>query len=189
MAERPLLDNGLPSLNRFITDHDAKGVTKFSSRVEEKLEWQPIGPIAKFALGYTTKGFPVQLSDEADITSYEGFLQNKPGIIIPGGTVLRIVDSAPGAMSPMHRTMSLDYGVVLEGEFELILESGEKRVMRRGDTSIQRATNHAWRNMSETKWARMLYVLQESEPVVVAGRTLGEDYGVGMTGVKPSAAE
>ena len=188
MSARQLLDNGLPSLNRFITDHDTKGTATFSSRVEEKLEWQPIGSIAKFALGYTTSKFPVQLSDKTDITSYEGFLTNQPGITIPGGTVLRIVDMAPGASSPMHRTVSLDYGVVLEGEVELILDSGEKRLMRRGDTSVQRATNHKWRNTSETTWARMLYVLQESEPLIVNGRTLGEDYGVGMDGIKPSAS-
>jgi quercetin dioxygenase-like cupin family protein len=187
MAEQPLLDNGLSSINRFITDHDTNGVATFSSRVQEKLEWQGIGDIAKFALGYTTKSFPVQLSEEVDIESYEGFLQNKPGITIPGGTVLRIVDMAPSATSPMHRTVSLDYGVVLEGEIELILDSGEKRVMRRGDVSIQRATNHAWRNMSETTWARMLYVLQESEPVFVNEKELREDYGSGMPGVKPSA--
>lgn len=182
------LPNGLPDINRFITDHNAKGEATFSSRVEEKLEWQEIGTMATFALGYTTKSFPVQLSDEADISSYEGFLVNKPGITIPGGTVLRIVDMAPGVTSPMHRTVSLDYGVVLEGEVELILDSGEKRNMRRGDTSIQRATNHAWRNMSESTWARMLYVLQESEPVLVNGKALGEDYGSGMPGVKSSAA-
>ena len=188
MSARQLLENGLPSLNRFITDHDTQGTATFSSRVEEKLEWQPIGPIAKFALGYTTSKFPVQLSDNADITSYEAFLTNQPGITIPGGTVLRIVDMAPGASSPMHRTVSLDYGVVLEGEVELILDSGEKRLMRRGDTSIQRATNHEWRNTSETTWARMLYVLQEAEPLTVNGKTLKEDYGVGMDGVKPSAS-
>lgn len=33
----------------------------------------------------------------------------------------------------MHRTVSIDYGVVLEGEIELTLDSGESRIMRRGD--------------------------------------------------------
>ena len=47
----------------------------------------------------------------------------------------------------MHRTVSLDYGVVLEGEVELVLDSGETRLMKRGDVSVQRGTNHAWRNM------------------------------------------
>lgn len=94
----------------------------------------------------------------------------------------------PGETSPMHRTTSLDYGVVLEGEIELILDGGEKRVMRRGDTCVQRGTNHAWRNCSETQWSRMLYVLTESEEVKLeSGERLQEDLG-GMVGVRKSAA-
>ena len=83
----------------------------------------------------------------------------------------------PGATSPMHRTVSLDYGVVLEGEVELVLDSGEKRLMKRGDLSIQRGTIHEWRNTSQTEWARMLYILQEAHPLEIGGKKLGEDYG------------
>jgi quercetin dioxygenase-like cupin family protein len=106
------------------------------------------------------------------------YLNNAPGVMIPGGTVLRMVDMPPGATSPMHRTVSLDYGVVLEGEVELILDNGESRLMKRGDVSIQRSTIHAWKNVSrEGRWARMLYFLQECQPLKIAGRELGEDYG------------
>ncbi len=97
--------------------------------------------------------------------------------MIPGGTVLRLVDMPPGATSPMHRTVSLDYGVVLDGSVELILDDGVSKVMERGDMSIQRGTIHAWKNMSKTNWARMLYILQEIEPFKVGGKPLGEDQG------------
>lgn len=71
---------------------------------------------------------------------------------------------APGVISPMHRTVSLDYGIVLEGVVELVLDSGETKVMRRGDSCIQRATNHAWRNITPDEgWARMVYVLVGAE--------------------------
>jgi len=126
------------------------------------------------------------MGSDADIKTYEQYLQSPPGIVIPGGSVLRIVDSPPGALSPMHRTVSLDYGIVLEGEIELILDSGEVRTMKRGDVAIQRGTMHAWRNTSSTEWGRMLYVLQESKPLSVAGKELGEDYG-DMQGVRPSS--
>ncbi len=76
----------------------------------------------------------------------------------------------------MHRTVSLDYGVVLEGEVELTLDSGEARVMRRGDTAIQRGTMHEWRNPSETSWARMLFVMQDAAPVEIGGKKLEEEY-------------
>lgn len=94
--------------------------------------------------------------------------------------MLRIVDMLPGSVSLMHRTVSLDYGVVLEGEVELLLDSGETRLLKRGDVSVQRGTNHASRVPSRTSWARMLCVLQESRPLVFNGSPLGEDYGKGI---------
>ena len=75
----------------------------------------------------------------------------------------------------MHRTVSLDYGVVLEGEIDLILDSGESRHMKRGDISVQRGTNHAWKNRSETSWARMLYVLQPAEKIVINGEEMKDN--------------
>jgi hypothetical protein len=85
----------------------------------------------------------------------------------------------------MHRTVSLDYGIVLEREIELVLDSGETRLMCRRDVAIKRGTMHAWRNTSATEWARMVYVLQESVPIVLGDKQLGEDYGT-MVGVPPS---
>lgn len=86
----------------------------------------------------------------------------------------------------MHRTVSLDYGIVLVGEVELVLDSGEKRIMKQGDICIQRGTNHQWNNTSKTEWARMMYVLQPSKPIEINGQPLGEDYGT-MEGVKKSS--
>lgn len=77
----------------------------------------------------------------------------------------------------MHRTVSVDYGVVLDGEFELILDSGETRIMRQGDVSINRGGAHTWRNITGngTMPGRMLYVLVPSKPVITAkGEELGE---------------
>ncbi|GAM86958.1 hypothetical protein ANO11243_049790 [Dothideomycetidae sp. 11243] len=181
----PLLDNGLPAINRFITDHDDKAAAVFSEQIPEALEWQELPDGARFCLGYATNKFPVPMNEGKDTSVYENYLENKPGVMIPGGSVLRLVDMRPGALSPMHRTVSLDYGVVLEGEVELVLDSGEVRLMRRGDIAIQRGTNHAWRNASKTEWARMLYVLQEAEPIRIGGKALDEDYG-GIPGVRPS---
>lgn len=80
-----------------------------------------------------------------------------------------MVDFAPASDCMMHRTQSLDYGIVLEGAIELVLDSGETRLMRRGDVAVQRATMHAWRNPSETEWARMVFVLQDCQPLAVGG--------------------
>lgn len=168
---------GLRHPNRFITDHDESGKAVFSTTLSEPVPWQQIPNDAQFALCYATNQSPVDLTSNKDIKTYSNYLSNLPGIMIPGGTVLRYVDMPPGALSPMHRTVSLDYGVVLEGEVDLVLDSGEKRTMRRGDLSVQRGTMHAWKNKSDTEWARMLYILQEAKPLEINGDKLGEDYG------------
>lgn len=174
----------LPNIIRHITDHDDKGKAIISSTIAPESTWTGT-PGATFFLGYCTTQFPVEMSDNKDITKYSEYLSSPPGLVIPGGNVLRVVDMKPGHTSPMHRTTSLDYGVVLEGEVELILDGGEKKIMKRGDICVQRATNHAWRNCSETEWARMMYVLTEAKPIMVNGKPLEEDLG-GMEGVRKS---
>ena len=57
----------------------------------------------------------------------------------------------------MHRTETVDYAVVLDGEITLILDEGEVN-LKSGDVVIQRGTNHAWSNRSN-KPVKMLYVL------------------------------
>jgi mannose-6-phosphate isomerase-like protein (cupin superfamily) len=57
----------------------------------------------------------------------------------------------------MHRTETIDYGIVLEGEIVLILDEGETTV-RAGDIVIQRGTNHGWANRSKRN-CRVAFVL------------------------------
>jgi len=177
----------LPSLNRYITTHDTSGKAIISNAIPEAASWTSAGE-AKFFLGYCTSTFPVALKGDQDIQTFDHYRSAAPGLVVPGGTVLRIVDIPPGLTSPMHRTSSLDYGVVLEGEVELVLDSGEKRVLRRGDTCVQRGTNHAWRNTSGAEWARMLYVLVEAGPVELEGGLKLEENLGGMQGVRKSAS-
>ena len=82
-----------------------------------------------------------------------------------------MIDFGPGLESPIHRAMSVDYGIVIEGEFELTLDSGESRIMKRGDVSVQRATAHKWRNITGggTKPGRTLYILLDCKELVVNG--------------------
>jgi uncharacterized cupin superfamily protein len=57
----------------------------------------------------------------------------------------------------MHRTESIDYGVVLDGEIVLLLDDEEVR-LNTGDIVVQRGTIHAWANRSD-RITRMLFVL------------------------------
>lgn len=57
----------------------------------------------------------------------------------------------------MHRTESVDYGVVIAGELTLVLDDSEVQ-LKPGSVVVQRGTNHAWANRSG-QVCRMLFVL------------------------------
>ena len=62
-----------------------------------------------------------------------------------------------------HKTDSVDYAIVLEGEVYALMDVGET-LMRAGDVLIQRGTHHAWSNRSD-KVCRMAFVLIDAAPV------------------------
>lgn len=51
--------------------------------------------------------------------------------------------------SGMHKTATVDYDIVLDGELWLELDDGEVRHLKAGDVVIQNGTHHAWRNRSD----------------------------------------
>lgn len=137
---------------------------------------------------YTTNNASLSTSglvDTTDLDLHRTLLsdptsQSPPlGLVNPLGSVCRIVDTAPGYITPMHRTMSVDYGVVIVGEMELQLDGGEKRILKAGDVVVQRGTMHAWRNPDDKAWSRMMFVmlgLGEGGAVNVGGRRLMEEF-------------
>ncbi|WP_205752028.1 cupin domain-containing protein [Cryptosporangium phraense] len=62
-----------------------------------------------------------------------------------------------------HRTDSLDYAVVLDGEIWLLTDEDERR-LGPGDVVIQRGTSHAWSNRSGSI-CRMAFVLIGADPL------------------------
>ena len=112
----------------------------------------------------------------------------------PRGTVCRIVEFPPhdaariaelthrdvfrGLVAPdetlgparhpfMHRTLSVDYAIVLEGEIDMLLDVGEVHLCA-GDILIQQGTNHAWVNRG-TSICRIAFILIDGEKQVVRG--------------------
>ncbi len=57
----------------------------------------------------------------------------------------------------MHRTETIDYAIVLDGEVVLVLDQDETTV-RAGDIVIQCGTNHGWANRSDRN-CRIAFVL------------------------------
>lgn len=144
-------------IRRVVTGHDRDGLAIIRS--DTVFEPRPVtGGIASFAKLWTTATSPADNTDEDDGA------QRKTGLTCPGGTVLRFVDFGPGKASPMHKTNSIDYGIVIAGEVELRLDSGVATRLKPGDVVVQRGTNHAWVNVG-TGWARMAFVLIEAKPL------------------------
>ncbi|CZR37932.1 uncharacterized protein FPRO_06877 [Fusarium proliferatum ET1] len=172
----------LPSIHRFITTHDSSGKSCYSKDLDEPLNfWQVSageGNSADFELGYVTEGLPIPLANNKDLSTFKEAYANKQksGLVKHGGSILRYCDIPPGSKSQMHRTVSLDYGILINGELECLLDSGETRTIHPGDVVIQRGTNHQWFNRTE-QWARIVFILFHAMPVEINGRALGEDQG------------
>lgn len=74
----------------------------------------------------------------------------------------------------MHRTLSLDYAVVLSGEITMKLDGGDGTIIKAGDYILQRGTMHRWYNHTKESY-RMLVVMVGSEKVVTKeGKELDE---------------
>jgi quercetin dioxygenase-like cupin family protein len=179
--------NDLPKPTTYITGHDDSS-GKAIIHSTRPAAWHSLNNNqVGFNVIYTTSEFPPSLTADQDIATHDELMASgKLGLVNPHGTTCRMVDFAPGGDALMHRTQSLDYGVVLEGSIELQLDSGETRTLHRGDIAVQRATMHAWRNFSSDKWCRMLFVLQDCQPLVIAGQRLSEDISAANSELPPS---
>ena len=168
-------------VRRVVTGHDTEG------RAVIALDGPPPTSVALGASrepSSTSSGRPHRCPREIDngVDPTLGPLQLAPPT---GGTRIRIVDIPPdtvqNALTPeeaaaafaaigashahgldgphalMHRTETVDYGIVLTGEVWLVVDDGETR-LGPGDVVVQRGTNHAWSNRTE-ETARMAFVL------------------------------
>jgi mannose-6-phosphate isomerase-like protein (cupin superfamily) len=107
----------------------------------------------------------------ADLSHSRDGANQKTGVPpLPNGSTLRVVDFAPQASAEVkgidhheilkqmgidpatqgyqrhaftHRTRSIDYAIVLEGEIDMLLDDTQVH-MKAGDIMVQQATNHAW---------------------------------------------
>jgi quercetin dioxygenase-like cupin family protein len=92
----------------------------------------------------------------------------------PLGSLVRVIDMPPGSSADIHRTRTVDYGVVLEGEVVLELDDGSETSFGTGDVVVQRGTAHAWYNRSQSV-ARMLFVMVDAAFTDELRSTLGEE--------------
>jgi naringenin degradation protein FdeH len=137
---------------RVVTGHDPRGVSVFASDGPVPVtRTAPDG--ALFHEVWATEATPAPL-DAAAADPTLSALSVPPG---PGSTKSRVNEFPPGVVSPVHRTQSVDYGIVLTGEVVLVLDDSET-VLRAGDIAVQRGTSHRWENRSSST-ARVAFIL------------------------------
>ncbi|KAI0173031.1 hypothetical protein GGR52DRAFT_541657 [Hypoxylon sp. FL1284] len=181
----PQLNTNLRKTTTFLTGHNNEGQAFVHSA--RPASWKVFDDGDMGFNQIYTNSFPAELNENADVKFHDEMITGgNLGLATKGGVVCRMVDFAPQYECMMHRTKSLDFGILVEGEVEMVLDDGSVTRMKRGDVAVQRATMHAWRNPSTTDWARMVFVLQDMKPLVVNGKKVGEDYGKGTEGLLPS---
>ena len=151
------------NVRRVVTGHDEAGNAVIKS--DNVLDTKVLGEEAEVVVPWTTAEFPSNNNDD-----FDGALREVRRVS-PGGSVLQFVSMYPHTESKHHRTHSLDYAIVLEGELELELDNGEKTTIKAGDVAIQRGTIHTWRNASDVM-SKVAFVLLDAEPVEVDNKQL-----------------
>jgi len=155
------------SIRRVVTGHDKKGAAVFVSDNIYETVVIPSGDAAMTTI-WTTATVPADLNDETDGRERDA------GTTLKGGSVIRIVDMLPGASSPLHRTNSIDYGIIISGTIELELDNNNFKTLEAGDIIVQRGTIHKWRNPSADNVCRIVFVLTEAKPFEINGAALQE---------------
>ncbi len=142
---------------RVVTGHDADGKSVVLSDGPPPQHHPMSGPSvgANFVeIWSTADPVPQLTSAPASEPNERAFT-----IMPPTGHLLRIIELYPprggGKRTVMHRTRTLDYVVVIEGEAVCIFDDSEV-VLKKGDVVVQRGTNHAWENRSDAI-ARMAF--------------------------------
>ena len=160
-------------VRRVVTGHrDGKAVALFDSAAPNQKLRQASGLVS--TLVWLTDETPADVSGSADRADREIGVPPPPH-----GSIFRVVDFPPesgtrsreavlkemgvadqgGARHPgMHRTRSVDYAVVLEGEIDMLLPGGAEVHLRAGDVLVQQATEHAWENRGSAD-CRIAFIL------------------------------
>jgi quercetin dioxygenase-like cupin family protein len=163
-STRQLIDDGSGlgndiEVRRVVTGHDANGKSVVLMD----------GPAPKTAFGLQVWSTDRAVADNDDAT--DGGLR-KVGIGSEGGGhVIRIMSIPPGGHYEMHRTVSLDYGLILEGRLDLELDDGKTVHLGAGDVVVQRGTIHAWINPYDAP-CKVAFIIMPAQPVHMGGQEL-----------------
>jgi quercetin dioxygenase-like cupin family protein len=143
-------------VRRVITGHDANGkaIAKIDEVVKNVREGRP-GAMAHAI--WTTEGFPANNDSQEDAGA------RPVQTTLPGGTIFRVIEFKPGVQARNHRTDSIDYIVVMDGEIDMEMD-GTTVHIKAGDVMVQRGTIHNWIN-NGTKSCILAVILIDAKSV------------------------
>lgn len=156
----------MKQVRRIVTGHDPEGKSVFVEIGPAPQLHHRTGGKVRFHELWNTGTVPCPIAPVESEPNQRLPLRIPPDT---GGTIIRILDIHPGHLEQiaprtdgrhpgMHRTETIDYGILLEGELTMLLDDSEVDLLP-GDVVIQRGTNHAWENRSDTVVARIAFVL------------------------------
>ncbi|KAJ7885782.1 hypothetical protein B0H14DRAFT_3431727 [Mycena olivaceomarginata] len=130
------------------------------------LPFQPFPPVRRVITGHTPAGKSTVITDTVQPARFIRLESpaESPAVIGTEISTGEWVDE--GQVSPLHRTVTLDYAIVFRGSVVLELEEGERITLNEGDT---------WRNET-TEWAKLYFVMTEAKPIKIVGKTLREEF-------------
>ena len=149
-----------PPIRRFVTGHGAEKIAKVIMQGPATNAKHP-GTGTVSTLIWSTDRTPADIAVGDNVEDLGARIM---GTAPPAnGTRFAVIDFPPGNEPRMHRTETIDYVIVLEGEIEMDMDDSTVK-LKAGDVMVQRGTNHAWANRSD-KRARVVFVLIDAVPL------------------------
>jgi len=157
-------------IRRVITGHDGNNVAKVILEGPAMNTKRPRDGVAS-TLMWCSDRMPVDIAVGANVEDMGARIL---GTAPPeNGSRFIVMEFAPGIASEMHRTETIDFIVMLEGEIDMDMDDSTVK-LRAGDTMVQRGTNHAWVNRGKVP-ARMAIVLLDAKPLGIGHPRLRGD--------------
>jgi quercetin dioxygenase-like cupin family protein len=148
------------TLRRVVTGHDGRGVAKVLIDDLAANARSRDGKIVSTLVWCTdATPAPIPLGEQIEDMGARNLGTPPPA----NGTRFCVLEFAPGSEGELHRTETIDYGIVIDGEIEMVLDEESVR-LGPGDVVVQRGTNHGWRNRGIAP-ARVAFVLIDAQPL------------------------